>query len=78
MSHCHNHMYCGCEHDVVYCKICDVAYCRKCGKEWKSSYWSIYTGTSGTINTIPKGTWTNTDTNTTPIENTSNFLTHKH
>jgi hypothetical protein len=29
-----------CEHEVKYCKVCDVAYCVKCGKEWKEqSIW---------------------------------------
>ena len=31
-----------CEHQVRYCKVCDVAYCVKCGKEWEvpqPRYW---------------------------------------
>jgi hypothetical protein len=27
----HNH---GCEHNLKYCRQCDVVYCTKCGREW--------------------------------------------
>jgi hypothetical protein len=29
----HKHVHC--EHEVQYCKVCDVCYCAKCGMEWK-------------------------------------------
>jgi len=36
MTNKHEHK--ECEHEVKYCKICDVCYCEKCGKEWKKYY----------------------------------------
>ena len=47
----HNHQYCGCNHDLHYCSICDVCYCSKCGKEW-GRYYPYYTysyGIGGTV-----------------------------
>jgi hypothetical protein len=39
MSNLHEHPS-ECEHQVQYCKKCDVTYCVKCGKEWKvPTYW---------------------------------------
>ena len=32
----HNHNHNHCSHMVKYCQICDVAYCSKCGKEWRN------------------------------------------
>ena len=46
MTNQHEHL--ECEHEVKYCKKCDVAYCVKCGREWTGSkeyypyYWPIY------------------------------------
>ncbi len=46
----HNH----CEHELKYCEKCDVVYCKKCSKEWKTqTYYYTYptypwTWTSGT------------------------------
>ena len=41
-----NHKKCGkekdCEHSLAYCKVCDVVYCPKCNKEWKTD-WSTMT-----------------------------------
>jgi hypothetical protein len=25
-----------CEHEIKYCKVCDVVYCEKCKKQWYS------------------------------------------
>ena len=36
----HNH--CGCNHVLKHCKICDVVYCEKCGKEWKTQSYTWY------------------------------------
>ena len=49
-----NHSHC-CEHEVKYCKVCDVAYCVKCGKEWKYQhiwYYPYYTWTSNPTITV--------------------------
>ena len=48
MNH-HDHH--DCDHEVKYCKKCDVAYCVKCGKEWIVQsiwYYPPYTYTWGT------------------------------
>jgi hypothetical protein len=34
-----------CHHVMQYCEVCDVAYCEKCGKEWRNTpkyYWYPY------------------------------------
>jgi hypothetical protein len=37
MSHDHhNH----CDHEMAYCARCDVAYCRKCSREWGRYVWT--------------------------------------
>lgn len=36
-NHFHNHDHC--EHDVAYCSVCDVCYCKKCGREWPARHW---------------------------------------
>lgn len=42
----HDHHKC-CEHKVLtYCKVCDVAYCEDCGREWGMA---------------PQWSWTTTD-----------------
>ena len=28
------HEHIQCEHEVKYCKVCDVCYCEKCKKQW--------------------------------------------
>ena len=56
-----NHEHKECEHEMAYCKVCQIPYCKKCGKEWKDNYNYIpyyptiypyttpwYTGTGGT------------------------------
>lgn len=48
-----------CEHEVRYCKICDVCYCVKCGREWPSSL----------------NTWTYTVPNTTTWPSVSIYPT---
>jgi len=45
-----------CEHEVKYCKKCDVAYCTKCGKEWYVQQYSYYP--YGTTYTTGDPTWT--------------------
>jgi len=43
-----------CEHELQYCKKCDVVYCEKCKKEWKAETVYIYSGiTSMDIITTP-------------------------
>jgi hypothetical protein len=32
----HNHT--ECDHELKYCKQCDVVYCEKCGGEWKKFF----------------------------------------
>lgn len=39
----HNHF--ECEHEVAYCKKCQVVYCKKCGKEWRDT-WNPWKGTT--------------------------------
>lgn len=39
----HNHN-CGCKHELEYCGHCDVVYCKKCSKEWKSYKYDYYKG----------------------------------
>lgn len=29
-----NHEHTECEHEMAYCKVCKIPYCKKCGKEW--------------------------------------------
>lgn len=41
-----------CEHELKYCKKCDVAYCEKCGKEWRN-----YNYTISTYPNYPSTTW---------------------
>ncbi len=36
----HNHDHC--EHEMAFCKECNVAYCKKCGKEWKEQTWTWF------------------------------------
>ncbi len=45
LHHMHMHEY-ECDHDLCYCKKCDVVYCKKCGKEWKVSGWIWSTTTT--------------------------------
>lgn len=35
----HRHDHCGCEHNLVHCKCCDVVYCTKCHREWGTYHW---------------------------------------
>ena len=28
------HEHVECEHELKYCRKCDIAYCEKCGKQW--------------------------------------------
>ena len=46
-----------CEHELKYCKICDVVYCEKCYKEWIMkityvNYPTVYVGTNVSPYTI--------------------------
>ena len=50
-----------CEHQLKYCKVCDVVYCTKCKKEWGQSHYTWgYTTPTYTIQplhySIPEGT----------------------
>jgi len=42
MSIDHVQHHCECDHsDVKYCRTCRVAYCQRCGKEWRdASTWT--------------------------------------
>lgn len=57
----HEHREETCDHDVRYCKHCDVCYCTKCQKEWKAPTTTITWGSSGTTNLG----WTNTSASST-------------
>jgi hypothetical protein len=58
------HEHC-CEHELAYCKVCDIVYCKKCGKEWgKKEYWYYsnptpplvtWSGTASTYHTHEEG-----------------------
>jgi hypothetical protein len=70
----HHHHDC-CEHeDLAYCKVCKVAYCKDCGKEWRDNPgYSLYPHWPNTWET-PTVTWGNTcgtlttaDTNGTTV-----------
>jgi len=70
MSNQHEHH--DCEHQVKYCKVCDVAYCTKCGKEWKSQQYHWY---------LPQWTYTYSGGNyaITPTDSTATAGTsHAH
>ena len=28
------HDHCQCQHELVYCQVCNVVYCTKCNREW--------------------------------------------
>ena len=46
----HNHKHC--HHKLNFCEQCNIAYCEKCGKEWRSRpyyYYPYYSG-SYTVN----------------------------
>jgi len=41
-----------CKHELKYCKVCDVAYCVKCQREWYQRQYN-WTWTSPTISYPP-------------------------
>lgn len=43
-----------CKHELKYCKVCDTAYCPKCGREWGKT---VYVPTYYYINQYGS-TWT--------------------
>jgi hypothetical protein len=50
----HNHCHSSCIHlSLAYCAVCDVAYCKNCGREWGSRW--RFTHLPSTWDT---GTWT--------------------
>jgi hypothetical protein len=52
----------GCQHELVHCPVCDVVYCKKCGKEWgQHQHWYTYpTIWCPNITAVsPSITWTN-------------------
>jgi hypothetical protein len=53
-----------CNHELQYCKKCDVVYCEVCGKEWKIETVYIYQGITTTYPPYP---------NTTPYPNNPNI-----
>ncbi len=38
-SHTHNH----CNHDIAYCRVCDICYCTKCNREWGTKQYYVDT-----------------------------------
>ena len=45
------HDHCQCQHELAYCQVCNVVYCKKCNREWHQDTNVPYTGyMSGTIN----------------------------
>jgi hypothetical protein len=60
MSIDHVHHHCECDHgEVKYCKTCKVAYCRRCGKEWRdTSTWTPTWLYSNQLAPQPRGTTT--------------------
>jgi hypothetical protein len=47
----HNHSHCCLSHELGYCQVCDIVYCKKCGKEWKNTNysWGGITYTTGIV-----------------------------
>jgi hypothetical protein len=40
----HNHSHCHCRHTTLaHCSVCDVVYCKVCGKEWSAKFNWTYT-----------------------------------
>ncbi len=37
------HDHCICQHELVFCSVCNVVYCKKCGKEWHQDNYIPYT-----------------------------------
>lgn len=37
------HIHNGCQHELEHCAVCDVVYCKKCGKEWHNFTVSVPT-----------------------------------
>jgi len=69
MSIDHVHHSCECDHgEVKYCATCKVAYCRRCGKEWRDTNTWMPTWTySNTLGQpLTTGTYPNTGTGTYP------------
>ena len=56
-EHTHNN-HCHCAHEVDYCSICNVCFCKKCGQEWgRYKYWFntqpyVYPYTTWETNTV--------------------------
>ena len=74
------HDHCECEHELKYCKKCDVVYCQKCGREWgKWKPWdpnyttTVYRYTITYPNGLPEDTWVSSPTGT----GTTSWLTHQ-
>jgi hypothetical protein len=44
-----------CEHEVNYCKKCNVCFCKKCGKEWTNTYFDSWKD----FDTVGIGPWCN-------------------
>jgi hypothetical protein len=54
-----------CNHKLEYCKVCDVAYCEKCGREWGTrKYYYTYPNTWIYTNEGIQGTLTVADSHT--------------
>jgi len=79
MTNKHNHTHC--KHSLEFCKHCDVVYCGKCNKEWKTpvNTWTLgnqyYTGGTtlcGTDTTAISGTNTITTTASADINHNHN------
>ena len=49
------HEHNNCEHELKYCRVCDVVYCEKCRREWKKDGYTYF---------YPQTTWAYPQTTT--------------
>lgn len=71
MSHEHH-----CKHEIGYCEVCDVCYCKKCKKEWGSHSWHWYYSSPYYSPTVyPSVTWT-TSTSSSDVSTFGTKCTH--
>jgi len=35
------HAHVVCNHELKHCRVCDVAYCEKCGTEWYRNHYTV-------------------------------------
>ncbi len=44
-----------CNHNLMYCKPCDVAYCTKCDRNWGGYTWTVASPSLSTTTTSTEG-----------------------